>query len=67
MALPTNPTNTNDQSDADFGIYALNWKDRSKTVFGRRRNIESVNNNLELLFSEQCGLPLKTKLKGAKG
>ena len=43
------------------------WKEKANTVSGRRQNIEDGNKKLYLLFTEQCKLSLKNKLKVTKG
>ena len=45
----------------------VEWKEKTKTVFGRRHNIEEGNNNLYLYFTDQCEPYLKTKIKFTKG
>ena len=67
MELPTKPNKDNNQSYDEIDMEVFEWKENTKTVFVRSRNIEEVNKKLYLLFNDQCKTSLITNLKGTKG
>ena len=67
LALLIKQTEDNNQSAADFDIEVFEWKENTKTVFGRRHNIEEVNKKFYSLFIDKCDISLNTKLKVTKG
>ena len=67
LALLIKTNKDNSQSDSEFDMELLEWKENVNTTFGRRCYIKEGNKKLHFLFTYQCGLFLKTKLNGIKG
>ena len=67
LALPTNPTRNNNQSDIKFDMEVFEWEKNAKSFLDRIENIIEGKNKLYCLFADKCKPSLKTKLEGTKG